>query len=168
MQFKIESLDGLYTFQIVGARGVPSFDLTRRPVNLTKLCEMWPHLSDVRIPATTVEDVALLIGQDHPAALEIFESRSDPAHQRAPRALSTTFGWCVVGPLFGSDESGPNCNHLKTRDDGLANLVEDFIQNDTFGTKLDVTKPMRAEERRAWKILRETTRHNGERYECGQ
>ena len=72
VEFEIESLDGLYTFQIVGARGVPSFDLTRRPVNLTKLCEMWPHLSDVRIPATTVEDVAVLMGKDHPAALEIF------------------------------------------------------------------------------------------------
>ena len=166
VDFDAESLDGAYKFQIEEARAVDSFNLTRRSVNLPSLLKKWPHLDDVPVHSTAVDEVSILIGQDHPAALEVFESRSDPACQRAPRALSTAFGWCIVGPLFDPDKRKVICNYLKA-DDGMAALVEDFIQNDTFGTKPGVTAPMGADEKRAWKILLETTKHNGERYESG-
>jgi len=46
-------------------------------------------------------------------------------------------------------------------------MIQQFVEADTFGTKLNVTKPIGQEEKRAWEILRSTTRHTGERYEVG-
>lgn len=58
------------------------------------------------------------------------------------------------------------CNHIKI-DDSLTSVVRSFIKIDSFGTKPDVSIPTSREEKRAWEILRQTTKHNGERYEAG-
>jgi hypothetical protein len=42
--------------------------------------------SGVPVYSTTQEDVSILIGQDHPAAIEIVETHKDPFDQRVTRA----------------------------------------------------------------------------------
>ena len=149
VDFDAESLDRAHKFQIEEARAVDSFNLTRRSVNVPNLLKKWPHLDDVPFHSSDVDEVSIIIGQDHPAALEVYESRSDPSHQRAPRALSTAFGWCIVGPLFDPDERQVTRDYLKTDDEMAAN--GDFVQSDTFGTKPGVAVSA---------ILVEKTKHN--------
>ena len=168
VDFNISSLDDTFTFKIEDAQAVTSLNLVKRPFNLDKLVEKWPHLNGVPIHSSSIEDVALLIGQDHPAPLEVFEIRTDPNNQRAPRAQCTAFGWIIVGPVKRDRYSDAKCYHISVNnDDNMAQMVENFIQADTFGTKPGVSLPMGIEERRAWSILKDTTRHIGDRYESG-
>jgi len=44
--------------------------------------------------------------------------------------------------------------------------LERLWTTESFGIKPDVQLPVTPEERRAWKILKSSTKHNGERYEC--
>ncbi|XP_057368282.1 uncharacterized protein LOC130689298 [Daphnia carinata] len=168
VEFDIASLDGLYSFNVVGAHVMDTFQLHKGSIDLTNLAEKWPHLAHVPIHSALDQDVAILIGQDHPAAIEIFESRKDPYHQRAPRAYLTAFGWCIAGPTARSGkEKGNYCFHGNLVDDRCGALLQQFMELDTFGTKPNVAKPVGDEDKRAWKILKETTKHNGERYESG-
>ncbi len=75
-----------------------TFELNKRSIDLASLRKQWPHLVHVPLYPTTQEDVAILIGHGHPAAIDIFETRKDPFDQRAPRAYLTAFGWCIGGP----------------------------------------------------------------------
>ena len=84
VEFDITSLDGLYTFNIVDAHVADTFQLNKKSIDLAGLIKKWPHLAHVPIHSVLDEDVAILIGQDHPAAIETFETRKDPFHQRAP------------------------------------------------------------------------------------
>ncbi len=72
--FGAESSDGTHKFIIEEDRAVDSFNLTKRSVDLPTLVKRWPHLGDVPTHSTAIEEVSILIGQDHPAALEVFES----------------------------------------------------------------------------------------------
>jgi hypothetical protein len=44
----------------------------------------------VPIHSLKEEDVVIIIGQDHPAAIEIFETRKDPFLQRTPERTQLT------------------------------------------------------------------------------
>ncbi|XP_057379661.1 uncharacterized protein LOC130701900 [Daphnia carinata] len=165
--FTITSIDRTFDFEAVDVHVMPSFELTKRPFDLVKLTKTWPHLSHVPIHSFKAEDVAVLIGQDHPAALEIFETRKDPLQPRSPRAHLTAFGWYIAGPTHRSGSQGVGCFHISSGEDKITYMVRQFIEVDTFGTKPNVKSPMSQDEQRAWKILQESTKHNGERYECG-
>ncbi|XP_045027948.1 uncharacterized protein LOC123471110 [Daphnia magna] len=167
VKFNIASLDGRFSLDIIDVHVMDTFRLNKNSIGLTDLSKKWPHLAHVPIPSVLDEDVAILIGQDHPAAIEIFETRKDPYHQRAPRAYLTAFDWCVAGPAARSDETGRSCFHLSLSEDRCDNLLQHFIEFDTFGTKPNVMKPISRDEERAWEILGDTTKHNGERYESG-
>jgi hypothetical protein len=94
VNFEITSKDGRSSFEIVDAHVRDSFNIQQRPIDLDALVKRWPHLAHVPIDSTKQEDVILLVGQDHPAAVEVFETKMDPYDQRAPRAYLTAFGWC--------------------------------------------------------------------------
>lgn len=175
VNFSIASLDGYYSFDIVDAHVMETFELYTQSIDLSNLVKRWAHLGHVPIHSIDEEDVSILIGQDHPAPIEIFETRKDPFYQRAPRAYLTAFGWCIGGPsgqIGDSDgncyvcmyvfkaETG-NCYHLSLTEDRCDAILQQFIETDTFGTKPNVVKPVSPDEKRAWIILKETTKHNG-------
>ncbi|XP_057366956.1 uncharacterized protein LOC130687815 [Daphnia carinata] len=162
--FNISSLDRIFNFNVVDAHIMDSFELTKRPFDLAQLAKTWPHLAHVPVHSVETEDVAVLVGQDHPSALEIFETRKDPLQQRAPCAHLTAFSWWPTHPSTSREIS---CFHVSSHEEEMSSMVRQFIETDTFGTKLNVVLPISQDEKRAWKIQRETTRHIGERYECG-
>ena len=144
-----------------------TFQLNKKSIDLVNLAKKWPHLAHVPVHSVLDEEVAVLIGQDHPAAIEIFETRKDPFHQQAPRAYLKAFGWYVAGPTGKISGNGRDCFLLSVSEERCDILLQQFIELDTFGTKPNVTKPISQEEKRAWGILKQTTRHIGERYESG-
>ncbi|XP_057374666.1 uncharacterized protein LOC130695542 [Daphnia carinata] len=165
VNFSVTSIDGRFSFDISDAHVMDTFELDKRPINLASLREQWPHLAHVPVHSTTKEDVAILIGHDHPSAIEIFETRKDPFDQRAPRAYLSAFGWYIGGPCGKPSDDTRDCFHSHLAERECDVLLQQFVEADTFGTKPNVTKPIGREERRAWDILNNTTRHNGERYE---
>jgi hypothetical protein len=167
VNFEITSKDGRSSFEIVDAHVTDRFNFQQRPINLNALVKRWPHLAHVPIDSTKQEDVILLVGQDNPAAVEVFETKMDPYDQRAPRAYLTAFGWCLGGPSGQDNSRSRDCFHSSTLTDRCDLMLQQFIEADTFGTKPNVIKPISKEEKRAWEILNTTTRHDGVRYESG-
>jgi hypothetical protein len=84
VSFEITSKDGRFPFGIFDAHVTDRFNFQQRPIDLDALFKCWPHLAQVPIDSTKQEDVILLVGEDHPAAVEVFETKMDPYDQRAP------------------------------------------------------------------------------------
>ncbi|XP_057371748.1 uncharacterized protein LOC130692631 [Daphnia carinata] len=165
VNFSVTSIDGRFSFDISDAHVMDTFELDKRPINLASLRKQWPHLAHVPVPSTTKEDVAILIGHGHPSAIEIFETHKNYFDQRAPRAYLSAFGWYIGGSGGKLSDDACDCFHSPLEERGCEVLLQQFVEADTFGTKPNVTKPIGREERRAWEILNNATRHNGERYE---
>ncbi|XP_045023467.1 uncharacterized protein LOC116929559 [Daphnia magna] len=146
VKFDIASLDGRFTFNIMDVHVMDTFRLNKNSIDLTSLSKKWPHLALVPIYSVLDEDVAILIGQDHPAAIEIFETRKDPYNQRAPRAYLTAFGWCVAGPTARPEDESRNCFHLSLAENRCDTLLQQFIEFDIFGIKPNVVKPISPNE----------------------
>jgi hypothetical protein len=100
---------------------------------------------------------------------EIFETRADRQQKRSPRAIRTAFGWCIVGPVnVNSPEGQLQCHALSVHSDKtLARLVDRYFLFDTYEARPDITPPIGRDEARALRILQETTRFVGDRYEAG-
>jgi hypothetical protein len=167
VSFRIASDDGLCKFDMTEVRTVETLNLTNRPTNMDEMRKKWPHLADIPVQTCKLEEVGLLIGMDHPAPAEIFETRKDPYDQKAPRAISTPLGWVIIGPS-GNRSSTFSCNRttvMTVEENKLDSVVKDFFDADTFGVKAGVQAPISADEKRALKILEENTLFNGQRYE---
>jgi len=170
VDFEVQSVDESSSFQVRRAHTVAAMHLKKRPVTWNGVLRRWPHLRRIEFPTHKANDVTVIIGYDHPDLLDVFETRRDPLRSGSPRAILTSFGWCVVGPVTGENNIDKiNCNRITVSDPETTfnKLVEDFFLNDTFGTKPDVKLPIGAEEKRALNILENTTRLNNGRYEVG-
>jgi hypothetical protein len=119
VNFDIVSRDGHSSFGIVNAHVMDTFNLHKQSLNLTSLTKQWPHLTHVPVHPTSEEEVAVLIGQDQPAAIEIFETRKDSFNQRYPRAYLTAFGWCIRGPIGQPTQSICNYHLLSFAEERL-------------------------------------------------
>jgi hypothetical protein len=167
VNFDIISLDRRYIFNIVDAQVKETFRLSKRPIDLAAFTERWPHLAHVPIHSALEEEIAILIGHDHPAAIDIFETRKDPFHQRAPRAYLTAFGWCIGGPTGTGGETDASTFHVSSLEDGCDLQLEQFIDADTLNTKPDIVQSIGEEEKRAWNILTTTKQRDGVRHQSG-
>uniref|UniRef100_A0A5S6QR54 Reverse transcriptase domain-containing protein n=1 Tax=Trichuris muris TaxID=70415 RepID=A0A5S6QR54_TRIMR len=108
---------------------------------------------------------------DYPAAHAVFESKSEWQDGRSPRAILTPFGWSIVGPLsYKWNRTQPrHCYRLAINDsdDSLVTelMLDQFFNSDLTCVPTDVGKAISPEENRAWKVLEESTRFHGERYQ---
>ncbi|KFD47369.1 hypothetical protein M514_11732 [Trichuris suis] len=94
-----------------------------------------------------------------------------PAGSKAPRAVQTPFGWCVIGPLYGLHNT-PDKIHvcrisLSSQDDNLAELVKTQWSIESLGIRKVASEISSVEDKRAMEILQTTTRKINGRYECG-
>ncbi len=79
--------------------------------------------------------------------------RKDPFDQRAPRAYLTAFGWCIGGPSGRPDNGANNCYHFSTVERDCDVMLQQFIEANTFGTKLTAQNLLarkRNERGRSW------------------
>ena len=141
VNFTVTSRDRRHSFEISDVHVRENFKLERRSFDLSSLVKQWPHLSQVPIYSTKRENVAILIGQNHPAAIEIFETRKDPSNQRAPRAYLTAFGWCIAGPSGQSDNNNPRESyHSNSRKMECDTVQQQFVKADTSSTKTNIIR----------------------------
>ena len=172
--FQVAATEGNAVFDIMDAFVISSLILSKRAISLKKLVEDWPHLAAIPLIPSATEEVGILIGLDHPALHEISDQCFDPLNQRAPRAIRTPFGCCIIGPISSyskNQESIFNSFALTIQDSQpdqqLDLLVKKFLQSDVFGVKPDAKPPIGREESRALDILSKTVRHVGDRFEAG-
>ncbi|KFD45771.1 hypothetical protein M513_13349 [Trichuris suis] len=110
---------------------------------------------------------------DYPAAHAVLDSKSDRRSPRSPRTILTPFGWTVVGPLpYGRGlPKQPHCYRLATNDawesPATDQLLDRFFSCELMCSPANHDKPISLDEKRAWRILKETTRFNGQRYQAG-
>ena len=172
VSFKITSVDRANVFKIEGCYSVPTLNLTKRSVNYKKLVQDWPHLAGLSLPSSQAANVTVLIGSDHAEIHEIFETKADPDRKRAPRAIRTSLGWCVVGPVNPAATTfPPQCHSVSIQhehnDKTLSDVVNRFLLFENYEANAAIKPAVGKEEQRANQILEQTTRFVGDRYEAG-
>ncbi|XP_057380662.1 uncharacterized protein LOC130703059 [Daphnia carinata] len=170
VSFRISSLDKSSSFEIPNCYSVPVLKIKNENVDLKKLVKDWPHLAGLKVPAQNSVDVNVLIGSCDMAPQEVLEIKRDPLNERAPRSLRTAFGWCIAGPISPAAVAQLQCNSLSLApppDQDLVNAIDRFLLTETYEARAAVKVPVSDDELRANKILNETTRFVGDRYESG-
>lgn len=86
-----------------------------------------------------------------------------------PAAVLTAFGWTLTGCIksFVTEEQRHimHVHHVQTPNDLVQRQMQGWWRTDTFGTKYSQGTPRSKEDKRAIKILEETVKNVGNRYE---
>lgn len=98
MRFKKTPLNRREEFDVDEAYSIDKLNIRRRSIPPTTLNE-WPHLKDIKLQEIDGGEVSVLIGMELTDAHDVVESRREHQRKNAPMALSTPFGWCIVGKL---------------------------------------------------------------------
>lgn len=171
VSFQVASIDQGAVFDVEGALTVKTLNLSQQNVDLERLKTKWPHLSDIPLQETTIENVSVIIGMDHPALLTTYDVRFDPARQRAPRAILTPFGWCVIGPVSpridGIYRAFSTSVHSIWEETHFEEMVTRFFRAEDFAAKPDVKPLISPDDMKAYEILERTVRKVNGRYEAG-
>ncbi|KFD47097.1 hypothetical protein M513_12007 [Trichuris suis] len=103
-------------------------------------------------------------------AHEQYRVLKPPYGVKAPRAIQTPFGWCIVGSMYGPSISPCRAHHVyrigQTVQDDLTNLVKYQWSIESLGIQKATTEMLSNDDKRALHILQTTTRKINGRYEC--
>ncbi|XP_045036872.1 uncharacterized protein LOC123477557 [Daphnia magna] len=140
VSFRISSLDKSSSFEIPNCYSVPVLRIRNENVDLKKLVKDWPHLAGLKVPTQNSVYVNVLISSCDMAPQEVLEIKRDPLNERAPPPPP---------------------------DQDLVNAIDRFLLTETYEARAGVKVLISDEELRANKILNETTKFVGDRYESG-
>uniref|UniRef100_A0A5S6QVC6 Peptidase aspartic putative domain-containing protein n=1 Tax=Trichuris muris TaxID=70415 RepID=A0A5S6QVC6_TRIMR len=171
VSFRIVSIDGRFSQDIEDAYTVPKLQLPIQATDLNTVIRRFSFLHSVVVDTGDPQYVTLLIEMEYPAAHAAFESKSEWQDSRSPRAMLTPFGWSIVGPFsYKWNRTQPrHCFRLPINDsdDSLVTeqLLDKFFNSDLTCVPTNDDKAISPEEKCAWKILEESIRFDGERYQ---
>ncbi|CDW53509.1 hypothetical protein TTRE_0000177401 [Trichuris trichiura] len=152
----------VHRFSVDDALTVPNINVSQRSVDFTCLKNLWPQLKGIGLNAVGKDGVAVLLGMDIVEAHEQYRVLKPPYGVKAPRAIQTPFGWCIVGPMY-----GPFINPCKTYrvyrigqtvQDDLTDLVKYQWSIESLGIQRATTEMLSNDDKRALHILQTTTR----------
>ena len=132
------------------------------------MIQSWPHLANLKIPEVNSKDVTMLLGANLVEAILHHEVRKGARGH--PAAVLTASGWTLTGCIrsFVTEEQRRimHVHHVQTSDDLLQRQMQDWWRTDTFGTNI-VKRRRNLEKTKETKILEETVKNLGNRYEVG-
>ena len=175
VNFVVASRDETVSYSVNDAFAVPSLSISSRSFDVDEAKKNWPHLSGLHLPSTDSGLVTVLLGRDVSGVHKILASRDPPTGGNGPELIQTPFGWCPVGPVSvpppgpASTARPPHVNKISrpSTDDELRESLTKFWTSESMGIIFE-PKPRQSEaDQRAIRILEETARHNGERWEIG-
>ncbi|KFD46767.1 hypothetical protein M513_12348 [Trichuris suis] len=138
VKFQLRSLDDRHRFSADDALTVPNINVSQRSVDFTRLQNLWPHLKGIGLNAVGKDGVAVLLGMDIVEAHEQYRVLKPPYGVKAPRAIQTPFGWCIVGSMYGPSISPCRAHHVyrigQTVQDDLTDLVKYQWSIESLGT----------------------------------
>ena len=88
-----------------------------------------------------------------------------------PVAIKTHFGWALTGTIAGivptAQQHVMHVHRCTSQEDELNELLQDWWRTDSFGASHTMNKESSHDDRRAIRMLEETTRLQDGRFECG-
>ena len=130
----------------------------------------WKHLSDVNFPNVDRKGIQMLIGADNPAAFVTEQVRIGGPGE--PWAFKYKLGWALIGPTNCGSSNHVDVHFLQRssvdfEESCLKELVTRYFKRDGLGVVSDTQKMMSIEDRRALKMMEESTTMVDNHYEVG-
>ncbi|XP_055633808.1 uncharacterized protein LOC129774135 [Toxorhynchites rutilus septentrionalis] len=164
VRLEISGGNDLVKYPLADVRTVSSLDLPQQTLRYAELSKIFPHLKGLPVRDYTNAHPRILIGNNHAhvtATLKIREGRAGD-----PIAAKSRLGWTIFGSSLNAENAHSflicECN----RDQGLHEMVEQYFSVDNVGVAA-ASFPQSKEEQRATRILTETTKRVGMRFESG-
>jgi hypothetical protein len=130
-----------------------------------------PYLSDIDTPEVELKKVSLIIGQDVKRAHIVQEVRAPEEESQAELyATKTALGWTIAGTTRGREENSREVSvNFIDHDKLLRDRLSAFwsIENGGLDNQASTEKSASVEDRRAEKILNDTTKLVDGHYETG-
>ena len=123
----------------------------------------YPHLQDLTFPEVNIKRVSIIVGNNVPAAHLQDEVRI-PLDNNGPFGYRFPLGWSIAGPLAGTERRQASVNFLSV---DIEDQIERFWKIEDYGASKADDKPLSIEDKRALKILEDTTRVVDGHYEVG-
>jgi len=131
-----------------------------RPADLRK----WPHLQGLTVTEVESNEVGILIGVNVPECQVHYEARI--GREGEPFAVRTVLGWSIFGPIGEKKIArSVSVNHL--RQENLEEQMSQFLGLENVDHVEGVGKGRSVEDKRAEKMLQQSTRFVDGRYQVG-
>ena len=155
-------------FQVDEAWTVSQLNLPPQKISKSMM-KSWAHLEGLDMPEVNSSEVTVLLGANVIDAILHREVRR--GNQGQPAAVLTAFGWTLTGSVKGlvpGECLSVMCTQrIPSAEDQLHQLMQHWWRTDSFGTKYQQESPRSIEDQLAVKILEDTVKHVGDRYEAG-
>ncbi|XP_067633216.1 uncharacterized protein [Eurosta solidaginis] len=163
MSLEIGEVNSRHTYSLKNVHTIKGLHLPKQSFEKSR----FNHLKS--LPIENYEDVepVLLLGLDN-CHLCLSNKVVEAGHDQ-PVAVETKLGWVVYGPHQQESVDMPRVLHIRKSESykQLNNLMEEYFSNESFGVRSTKIVLESDENQRARKILLETTKNIGQRYEVG-
>ncbi|XP_055622870.1 uncharacterized protein LOC129766370 [Toxorhynchites rutilus septentrionalis] len=147
------------------ARTVGHLKLPSQTVNYEELCVDHPYLKKIPLSSYSQVIPSLIIGVDNAKLISSLKSRDSGNSELI--AAKTRLGWCVYGRHTTDTRLVEYMNTHVEHNEQVSELQDQFRQFLAIEEANMKRSPQSEEDKRALKILRETTRRVGGRLESG-
>ncbi|XP_067617907.1 uncharacterized protein [Eurosta solidaginis] len=163
VSLEIGEVNSRHTYSLKNVHTIKGLHLPKQSFEKSK----FNHLKS--LPIENYEDVepVLLLGLDN-CHLCLSNNVVEAGHDQ-PVAAETKLGWVVYGPHQQESVDMSRVLHIRKSESykQLNNLMEEYFSNESFGVRSTTIVLESDENQRARKILLETTKNIGQRYEVG-
>ena len=145
---------------------LPDLNQSERVLPGTVDVHKYPHLQDLTFPVVDFERVSIIVGSNVPVAHLQKEVRIPKDNKSGLYGYRYPLGWSISGPLTIAGTRRAELNFISVGhkpDD----FVERFWKIEDYGTLKAGEKPLSVEDKRALKIIEETTTLVDGHYEVG-
>lgn len=154
-------------FTLNNVRTISNLTLPSQTINAFEIKKRFPHLADIPIEDYENAIPKILIGIDNLKVImnrDIREGRDDE-----PVGAKTKLGWLVYGKQQHDLSSAASYSMMisEMEDESLHNLVKSYFSTESLGTAPNAKCLRSKEDERAAKIIQNTMRNIGGRYEVG-
>ena len=167
VSFTLSSADGLREdIQVADAYVLPDLNQSQRILPEEIDVKQYPHLQDIEFPSVDIKRVSIRVGSNIPYGHIQKEVRVPEDKKKGFYGCRYALGWCVSGPYDVKCRQGVGANFVSLGckpDD----LIERFWNLEDYGAVKSGEKPLSVEDKRALKIIEDTTRLVDGHYEVG-
>jgi hypothetical protein len=133
-----------------------------------RISTKWDHVKGLDLTDIDTSEVKILIGINIPAAHLQIDSRM--GQENEPIAIQTPLGWSLMGvtDVNHAESIAAKVNFMLREDRSLREQIEHFWSTEAFGVSSNVDVPQSKQDKKAQKMLVESTRLSEDgHYEVG-
>ncbi|XP_058448630.1 uncharacterized protein LOC131428600 [Malaya genurostris] len=152
---------------LLDVRTVSKLDLPRQSLRYKDLAKTFPYLRGLPVNDYDEAEPRILIGNDNAHVTSTLKLRDGQPGE--PIAAKSRLGWTVYGSNLDKSALRARSFHIcecQEKDQMLQERVEQFFSIENLGV-METEPPMSSEVERSYRILRETTKRVGQRFETG-